>query len=116
MEIKLFLKNFHSMNLTRLAWKQVQELFKMGTSGQLDAISSISHKKNSIKAFQTAASSDRTRPLFAPVQLVTRGASLLAVDGSTDLSAHGFRSSGVRNVAINQLLLSIATVEVESVG
>ena len=74
-------------------------------------------KKNFIKAFQTAsASSDRTRHLFAPVQLVTRGASLLAVDGSTDLSAHGFRSSGVRNVAIDQLLLSIAMVEVESVG
>ena len=74
-------------------------------------------KKNFIKAFQTAsASSDRTRHLFAPVQLVTRGASLLAVDGSTDLSAHGFRSSGVPNVAIDQLLLSIAMVEVESVG
>ena len=106
------------MHLTRLAWKRGQELFKMRTSGQLDAISSISPpQKNFIKAFQTAsASSDRTRHLFAPVQLVTRGASLLAVDGSTDLSAHGFRSSGVRNVAIDQLLLSIAMVEVESVG
>lgn len=37
-------------------------------------------------------------------------AAQLAVDGSTELSAHRFRSSGVRNVAIDQLLLSSATV------
>ena len=84
----------------------------MRTSGQLGCnFLNFPPKKNFIKAFQTAsASSDRTRHLFAPIQLVTRGASLLAVDGSTDLSAHGFRSSGVRNVTIDQLLLSIATV------
>ena len=40
----------------------------------------------------------------------------LDVDGSTDLSAQRFRGSLVRNVAIDQLLLKIATVEVESVG
>ena len=120
------------MHLTRLAWKRGQELFKMRTSGQLDAISSISPPKkklhqsisNSFCFFWQNSSPIRT---ISDLVIETGGArpalrharslvAQLAVDGSTDLSAHRFRSSLVRNVAIDQLLPSIATVEVESVG
>ena len=124
--------SLHESDQSWLALKQVQELFKMRTSGQLDAISSISPKK----CHQSISNSfcfcffwQNWSPIPTISDLVIetgearpalrhpRGlAAQFAVDGSTDLSAHRFRSSGVRNVAIDHLLLSIATVEVESVG
>ena len=84
-------------------------------------------KKNFSKAFQTASDFcffwQNSSPIRTISDLVIETgearpalrhprslAAQLAVDGSTELSAHGLRSSGVRNVAIDQLLLSIATV------